>query len=412
MLVKPHDFTYKTFVKERWNGKTILSVFQKEFRDRAACYYEDAVSRGSILVNGLTCSTSTILSMNDIIEHRIHRHEPAIPHFGPIKWVSANLSTKNENHQLSNVNLDHLILIDKPSGIPVHPTGRYFHNTITEILKFQEGFSHLSNINRLDRPTSGLLLIATDKQTAKKLHKLMEKRTIQKEYLAMVDGEFPLSHSIDTSDNTWIASEGEWISCTHPILTIEHKLGLCGVSDKGKPCKTLFKRLKISSSGNTSRSLVLCKPLTGRTHQIRVHLQHLGFPIVNDLLYGDPIWHKMTIEKKESGIKSWVQDDLYKIAQYLLQRLLPETFADDIKQVKNRFSDSIKKCDSASLPDWFDMECEECQRQWLRTKDRPDIPLIMPIDGSERSAHGIMLHAFKYHTDDWEFQVSIPEWAS
>lgn len=411
MLVKPHHFTYRTFVKERWNGKTILSVFQKEFRDRASCYYEDAVSNGHILVNGSPCSTFTILAMNDIIEHRIHRHEPAIPYFGPIKWFSANLSTKNENSQLNDINLDHLVLVDKPSGIPVHPTGRYFHNTITEILKFQEGFSHLSNINRLDKPTSGLLLIATDKQTAKKLHRLMEKRTIQKEYLAMVNGEFPLSHFIDNSDNTWVTSEGEWISCTHPILTVEHKLGLCGVSDNGKPCKTLFKRLKICTVENVSRSLVLCKPLTGRTHQIRVHLQHLGFPIVNDLLYSDPIWCKISMEKKESCSKSLIQDDLYKIAQYLLQRLLPETFADDIKQVKSRFSDSIKK-ESTSMPDWFDKNCEECQRQWLRTRDQPHIPLIIPIDESERSAHGIMLHAFKYHTDEWEFQVPIPEWAS
>lgn len=66
-----------------------------------------------------------------------------------------------------------------------------------------------------------------------------------------------------------------------PIETISHKIGICIVSPKGKPSKTFFERLNYNGKSST----VLCKPMTGRMHQIRVHLQYLGYPIKNDNFY-------------------------------------------------------------------------------------------------------------------------------
>lgn len=85
-----------------------------------------------------------------------------------------------------------------------------------------------------------------------------------------MDGEFP---------------EGELI-CEEPILVVSFKIGLCRVDPKGKECRTVFQRL----SFNGKTSVVRCLPLTGRTHQIRVHLQYLGFPILNDPIYGSSAW--------------------------------------------------------------------------------------------------------------------------
>lgn len=79
--------------------------------------------------------------------------------------------------------------------------------------------------------------------------------------------------------------EGELI-CEKPILVVSFKIGLCRVDPKGKECRTIFKRL----SFNGKTSVVRCLPLTGRTHQIRVHLQYLGFPILNDPIYGSSAW--------------------------------------------------------------------------------------------------------------------------
>lgn len=93
---------------------------------------------------------------------------------------------------------------------------------------------------------------------------------LEKEYVCRVDGEFP---------------EGE-LTCEEPILVVSFKIGVCRVDPKGKESRTIFQRL----SFNGKTSVVRCLPLTGRTHQIRVHLQFLGFPILNDPIYGSSAW--------------------------------------------------------------------------------------------------------------------------
>ncbi|XP_008938897.1 PREDICTED: RNA pseudouridylate synthase domain-containing protein 2, partial [Merops nubicus] len=93
---------------------------------------------------------------------------------------------------------------------------------------------------------------------------------LEKEYVCRVVGEFP-EHEV---------------VCEEPILVVSYKVGVCRVDPKGKPCKTIFQRL----SYNGRSSVVKCLPRTGRTHQIRVHLQFLGHPIVNDPIYNMEAW--------------------------------------------------------------------------------------------------------------------------
>lgn len=93
---------------------------------------------------------------------------------------------------------------------------------------------------------------------------------LEKEYVCRVEGKFPVSE----------------IVCEEPILVVSFKVGLCRVDPKGKDSRTVFQRL----SYNGHSSVVRCLPLTGRTHQIRVHLQYLGFPILNDPIYGSSAW--------------------------------------------------------------------------------------------------------------------------
>lgn len=88
--------------------------------------------------------------------------------------------------------------------------------------------------------------------------------------MCRVEGEFP----------------EEEIVCSEAIEVVSYKIGVCKVSDKGKDCITKFKRL----SYNGTSSVVLCKPQTGRMHQIRVHLQYLGYPVVNDPLYNHVVF--------------------------------------------------------------------------------------------------------------------------
>eukprot|EP00096_Caligus_rogercresseyi_P014627 TRINITY_DN712_c3_g1_i1.p1 TRINITY_DN712_c3_g1~~TRINITY_DN712_c3_g1_i1.p1 ORF type:complete len:383 (+),score=127.69 TRINITY_DN712_c3_g1_i1:592-1740(+) len=165
---------------------------------------------------------------------------------------------------------DELVVVNKPASIPVHPCGRYRHNTVVFILAKEYGLKNLRTIHRLDRLTSGLLLFGRNPKKAREMEQQIRTRQCHKEYVCRVEGEFPT----------------EAIVCREPIEVISYKIGVCKVSPGGKDCLTEFKRL--SYNGRTS--VVLCKPHTGRMHQIRVHLQFLGYPVINDPLYNHPVF--------------------------------------------------------------------------------------------------------------------------
>ncbi|CEG71210.1 hypothetical protein RMATCC62417_06979 [Rhizopus microsporus] len=111
------------------------------------------------------------------------------------------------------------------------------------------------------------MLIAKTPERVKDIEREMVGGKIRKEYVCRVDGEFP---------------EGE-ITCDAPIKCISYRIFVNYVHDDGKPSVTKFERL----SFNDKTSVVRCKPLIGRTHQIRVHLRYLGYPVSNDSLYGN-----------------------------------------------------------------------------------------------------------------------------
>ncbi|XP_037959336.1 RNA pseudouridylate synthase domain-containing protein 2-like [Teleopsis dalmanni] len=165
---------------------------------------------------------------------------------------------------------DDIVVVNKPASIPVHPCGRYRHNTVVFILAKEYNLKNLRTIHRLDRLTSGLLLFGRSPKKARQMEHQIRNRQVQKEYICRVEGDFP---------------EGI-IECKEPIEVVSYKIGVCKVSAKGKDCTTTFQ--KIAHNGKTS--VVLCKPRTGRMHQIRVHLQYLGYPVVNDPLYNHEVF--------------------------------------------------------------------------------------------------------------------------
>ncbi|KAF7390148.1 hypothetical protein HZH68_012005 [Vespula germanica] len=154
--------------------------------------------------------------------------------------------------------------------IPVHPCGRYRHNTVVFILAKEYNLKNLRTIHRLDRLTSGILLFGRTPKKARQMEHQIRNRQVHKQYVCRVEGEFP----------------EEEVVCSEPIEVVSYKIGVCKVSEKGKDCVTRFKRL----SYNGKSSVVLCKPQTGRMHQIRVHLQYLGYPVVNDPLYNHVVF--------------------------------------------------------------------------------------------------------------------------
>lgn len=178
--------------------------------------------------------------------------------------------------------------VDKPAGLPVHPTARYHLNTLTALLREQYGPDRPILAHRIDSETSGIVLCAKNRQTESALKLMFAERRIEKTYLAIVRG-------VPTQDICRIEAP---IGPDHegPI-----RVKMTCRPD-GLPALTEIRFLK--SSGDYS--LLECRPRTGRQHQIRVHLAHLGFPIVGDKMYGqDP---GLFLDYIENGLTQDVVD--------------------------------------------------------------------------------------------------------
>ncbi|XP_041978777.1 RNA pseudouridylate synthase domain-containing protein 2-like isoform X1 [Aricia agestis] len=268
--VYPYYFTFTTFTKGRWVGEKILDVFAREFRAHPAAEYERCIRAGTLTVNYERVDPDYRLKHNDLLANVVHRHEVPVT-----------------SQPITLVHIDEdIVVVNKPASIPVHPCGRYRHNTVVFILAKEYNLKNLRTIHRLDRLTSGLLLFGRSPKKARQMEHQIRNRQVQKEYVCRVDGEFP----------------EEEIECQEPIEVVSYKIGVCKVSPKGKDCSTVFKRLGYNTQSKTS--VVLCRPKTGRMHQIRVHLQYLGYPVVNDPLYNHPVFGPLRGKGGDTGGKT------------------------------------------------------------------------------------------------------------
>ena len=174
---------------------------------------------------------------------------------------------------------DDLLVINKPAPLPCHPGGRFFSHTLWALLKEQHGFADPRFINRLDRETSGIVLVAKTKVAARLCQEQFAQRRVEKVYLVVVEGKFP-----DTPQEVEAAG---WLG-PDPNSAIRKKVRFYPEQNDAPPkavdCSTGFRR--ISGTGDGSLSLLEARPHTGRCHQIRASLLSLGFPVVGDKLYG------------------------------------------------------------------------------------------------------------------------------
>ena len=165
---------------------------------------------------------------------------------------------------------EEFVVFDKPSGLLVHPQTKKTPYSLIDELKFQ--FGRDANIaHRIDQETSGLVLCAKNKESERDIKMMFQEREMQKRYLAFVHGEMQ-----------------EELCVEAPLLRFQAESALVRMVVKvdatGKPSKTDFKPLKYFADKNMT--LVECSPHTGRQHQIRVHLFHIGHSIVGDPIYG------------------------------------------------------------------------------------------------------------------------------
>ena len=173
-----------------------------------------------------------------------------------------------------------VLAVDKPRGWMLVPhswqkTQRNLQAAITSSIAAGDfwarsrGLKFLRHVHRLDADTSGILLFAKSSGAVEVISDLFESRRMEKTYLAVVSGE---------------SKQKEWV-CSLKLAPDERRIGKMRVNARlGKAAETHFKLLETRGKS----SLIECKPITGRTHQIRVHLAECALPIIGDELYGKP----------------------------------------------------------------------------------------------------------------------------
>ena len=166
---------------------------------------------------------------------------------------------------------EHLWLVDKPAGLLSVPgRGPDKRDSLTSRMQQHDPETRL--VHRLDQATSGIMIFARDAETHRRLNAAFAQRRVHKAYLAVVSGLLSLN-----DDWQWIDAP---IALHWPDRP-RHHVGL-----GGKPSQTGWRCLAQGLDGN--RSLVLLQPLTGRSHQLRLHMNHIGHPILGDELYAPP----------------------------------------------------------------------------------------------------------------------------
>jgi len=222
---------------------------------------QEMIKQGLVLVNHKLTKNSYVLRVNDVIEitGELKKETDALPE-------EMNLNIVYED--------DDLMVINKPSGLVVHPAAGHFTGTLvngllahTNNLSSNNGDLRPGIVHRIDKDTSGLLVVAKNDKTHEALSNQLKDKTLSRIYVALVKGR--INHDTGTID----APIGR-----DPL----DRKKMCVTDENSKEAITHFKVLERYKNA----SLIECKLETGRTHQIRVHMNYIDHPIINDPVYG------------------------------------------------------------------------------------------------------------------------------
>ena len=238
-------FAFDSFIVEKETPAFAILMHHYDIPMREA---QKIIDKGRMLCNEVTVSQKNQILAGTI---KVLRFIPKSRNHPPF------FSTKN------------FMVFEKPSGVLVHPNRVLTpYSMLDEVRHF--GGDSANSVHRIDMETSGLLLASRNRKTEIQLKTMFEQKRIYKSYLAWVHGDTPHSFSVDAP-----------IKVCQDYATSKHKVA---IDPNGKSAHTEFTKLLYNPQKDAS--LLLIKPLTGRTHQIRIHLFHMKHPIIGDPLYG------------------------------------------------------------------------------------------------------------------------------
>jgi len=272
------------FVTEKIVTERADLFITKKFPQFSRSQIQKLINSENITINSNPIKASTEIINKDNIEITI-----------PINKKNKLLKSKISLeiiHEQSN-----LVIINKPKGIVVHPSKGHSNNTVVNALmgmkiEFESNMGETKPwlIHRLDKDTSGLLIVAKNKKEYEYLIELQKERKIKKYYLAVVSG----------------IPDKKYATIDAPISRNKSHRKKMSINTSGRKSLTTYKVLK----SNSKMSLIELELHTGRTHQIRVHMQAIGHPIIGDKLYGKKstlidrqLLHAYKLEFKDSKNK-------------------------------------------------------------------------------------------------------------
>jgi 23S rRNA pseudouridine955/2504/2580 synthase/23S rRNA pseudouridine1911/1915/1917 synthase len=248
-------------VKPEYAGCLVLDFVAARFTYRSREAWQQELEAGRFLLGGERAASHSLLAAGDRLVYLLPElQEPPVDQDFVVLYED-----------------DDLLVVDKPASLPCHPAGCFFRHTLWTLLQERHGLPKPSLINRLDRETSGIVLVAKNKQAARLCYQQFASRQVHKRYLVLVEGEFPFA---DLQADGCLAPD--------PASIIRKKVRfypsdvIAAAPAGAVPCSTVLRRLR----SDNGISLLEAIPVTGRCHQIRATLCSLGFPVVGDKLYG------------------------------------------------------------------------------------------------------------------------------
>lgn len=244
------------------SGKTVAHILKKRLGISESILRRIRVANAGTMLDGSFCRTDAPVQAGQVISINLTQCCPETsiePQAGPI-----DISYEDED----------LLIMDKPAGIVVHPSRGHKDGTLCNYVSHylsEKGEHPVPHpVNRLDRETTGLVVFAKHAHAQNRLAEDLHTDRFERHYLAICEGITPPAGVIDA-----------------PIARITDVYGSFGIREDGKRALTRFKTLSHFNGGEGKRlSLVELTLETGRTHQIRVHMSHIGHPLLGDTAYG------------------------------------------------------------------------------------------------------------------------------
>lgn len=214
-----------------------------------------------------------------------------------------------------------LLVINKPTGIAVHGGSGLSLGVIEALRKTRADLPYLELVHRLDKDTSGCLLLAKKRSTLRSIQALLEAREVQKTYWALFT-------------HPWVGKKKVTVNVALEKNTLKSGERVVSVKEEGKASETDFKLLE----NYQQACWVEASPKTGRTHQIRVHSAHLGHVIVGDEKYGSLAGEVEGIDNRQSRLYLHARAIQFELngVQRLFQANVDERFANTLKQLRAR----------------------------------------------------------------------------